>query len=307
MQVTKDVSWVGVLDPDLAVFDVVIPTKWGTTYNAYLINTDKPCLIDTVKANFTKVFLNQLEQEIDLDQISTFVVNHTEPDHSGAAGALWSEFPGLQCMVPGQVFSFKEQVKRDFDAVVVNHNDTLDLGSKRLRFIMAPFLHWPDTMFTYLEEDQILFTCDGFGSHYCDPEGRLFASETGDFTEAVKHYYDSIMSPFKPKILESVAKIRPLSISMIATGHGLILDQGFWNVVDLYEQWSSAPAKLHPKIVIGFVSAYGHTKVMADLIAAGVRSRGQFDMVLLDFGNTSDTGIKQAMADFDGLIIGSPW
>lgn len=307
MQVTKDISWVGVLDPDLEVFDVVIPTIWGTTYNSYLIKAERPCLIDTVKANFTKVFLEKLEREIDLDQIQYLVVNHTEPDHSGAVGALLERVPGITVYGTRAGIQFlKEQVKRDFNAVVVEHNDTLDLGNKRLRFIMAPFLHWPDTMFTYLEEDQILFTCDGFGSHYCDRQGRMFASEVDDFTAAVKHYYDSIMSPFKPKVLEAVAKIRSLPIRMIATGHGPILDQNFWRIVDLYEEWSDAPVKERPKVVIGFVSAYGHTRAMAELIASGVQSQGGFEVIQLDFGGASDAEIKRVMSDFDGLIIGSP-
>jgi len=295
------------MDPDLKVFDVVIPTDWGTTYNSYLIKAERPCLIDTVKENFTEEFMAQLEREIDLNQIQYLVVNHTEPDHSGAVGALLERVPGITVYGTRAGIQFlREQVKRDFNAVVVDHNDTLDLGNKRLRFIMAPFLHWPDTMFTYLEEDQILFTCDGFGSHYCDPQGRMFASQVDDFTAAVKHYYDSIMSPFAPKVQEAVAKIRNLPINMIATGHGPILDQGFWRIVDLYEQWSDAPVKQRPRVVIGYVSAYGHTRLMAELIAAGVQSQGDFDVVPIDLGSASDAEIKRVMSDFDGLIIGSP-
>ncbi|HHT37391.1 MAG: FprA family A-type flavoprotein [Candidatus Wallacebacter cryptica] len=306
MQVTKDITWVGVLDPDLEVFDVVIPTEWGTTYNSYLIKAEKPCLIDTVKVNFTDEFLHKVEQEIDLNEIEYLVVNHTEPDHSGAVGALLEKAPHIKVYGTRPAVQFlQEQIKRDFEAVIVKHNDTLDLGNKTLRFIMAPFLHWPDTMFSYLEEDEILFTCDGFGSHYCDPEGRMFVSEIGDITPHIKYYYEAIMSPFKPKILEAVEKVRPLAIKMIATGHGPILDRDFWHAVDLYQEWSGTGVKADPKIVIGYASAYGHTKMMADLIAEGVRSAGQ-EPVLIDFANDSEHVIKAALQDFDGLVVGSP-
>jgi len=307
MQVTSDITFVGVLDPDLEIFDVVIPTEWGTTYNSYLIKAEKPCLIDTVKADFADEFLQKVEQEIALDKIEYLVVNHTEPDHSGAVGALLEKAPHVKVYGTRPAIQFlREQVKRDFAAVVVSHNDTLDLGNKTLRFISAPFLHWPDTMFTYLEEDQILFTCDGFGSHYCDPDGRMFASQIGDLTPHVKYYYDSIMSPFKPKILEAVEKVRQLPLKMIATGHGPILDQDFWKLVDLYEQWSGGEPKANPRIVVGYVSAYGHTRLMAELIAEGVKSETKEDVVLLDFANDSPHVVKTALQEFDGLIIGSP-
>jgi len=309
MQVAPDIKWVGVLDPDLRVFDVVIPTKWGTTYNSYLIKADKPCVIDTVKINFTEEFLAKLEQEIPLEEIRYLIVNHTEPDHSGAVGALLERAPQIEVFGSRAAIQFlREQVNRDFTAHVVAHNQTLDLGNKTLRFIMAPFLHWPDTMFTYLEEDEILFTCDGFGSHYCDPQGRMFASEVGDFTEAIKHYYDSIMSPFKPKILEAIAKIRPLSIKMIATGHGPILDQDLWRVVDLYQQWSEFGLRMNEpkKVVVGYASAYGHTKKMAELIAEGVRQVPDIEVVLLDMAQDDPEKIAAELQSFDGLILGSP-
>ena len=240
MEIRKGIHWVGVLDPGLEIFDIVIPTQWGTTYNSYLIEADEPALVDTVKGNFTEEFLEKLEERIDLANLKHLIVNHTEPDHSGAVGELLRRAPHLKVHGSRAAIQFlREQVNMDFDAHVVGENDSLDLGNRRLRFIMAPFLHWPDTMFTYLEGEGVLFTCDAFGSHYSPPEGKLLESEQAeDFTEAIRYYFDSIMSPFKPKVQEAVAKVGSLDIDLIATGHGPILDRDPWRVVDLYRRWS---------------------------------------------------------------------
>lgn len=306
MLVTKDIKWVGVLDPDLRVFDVVVPTEWGTTYNSYLIKAEKPCLIDNVKLEFTSEFLEKLTKEVDLADIKYLVVNHTEPDHSGSIKTLLTKAPHIIVYSSRAGIQFlKEQVNMDFQSVVVGHNDVLDLGDKKLRFIMAPFLHWPDTMFTYLEEEEILFTCDGFGAHYCDEQGRMFESELPDFTEATKHYYEYIMSPFKPKILEAIEKIQDLPIKIIATGHGPILDQDPWRVVDLYREWSKISSTTEKNVLIGYVSAYGHTKEMAELIGEGVQQHG-INVTMLDFANSSVDQLSTAYQVFDGLIVGSP-
>ncbi|MGI6148710.1 MAG: FprA family A-type flavoprotein [Firmicutes bacterium] len=308
MEVRQGIHWVGVFDPDLEIFDIVIPTQWGTTYNAYLIDADEPALVDTVKGNFTEEFLEKLEARIDLGELKHLIVNHTEPDHSGAAPELLRRAPHLKVHGSRAAIQFlREQVNSDFDAHVVGDNDVLDLGSRRLRFIMAPFLHWPDTMFTYLEGEGVLFTCDAFGSHYSPPHGKLFESEQlEDITEATKYYFDSIMSPFKPKIREAVAKIAPLEIELIATGHGPILDKDPWRIVDLYRSWSSEPQAKVKKVIIGYASAYGHTKKMAELIAQGVEEVGNVEMALVDVAVAPERHLEELFSDFDALIIGSP-
>lgn len=307
MQVKKGIISVGVLDPNLEVFDVVIPTEWGTTYNAYYIDADKPTLIDTVKKEFAEEYFANLAQHVDFGDLKYLVVNHTEPDHSGAVKMLLKKAPQITVVGSRAAIQFlKEQVNVEFKNQVVGHNDTLDLGGRTLRFIMAPFLHWPDTMFSYLEEDKVLFSCDGFGCHYCPPEGKLFESENSDFTEAVLYYYNSIMSPFKSKILEAVEKVRQVEINTIAPGHGPILDKDPWRIVDLYEQWSQNDVPEKRRLVVGYVSAYGHTRKMAELIAEGARKNSQVDVELFDVADLDEDALKSAVNHFDGLVIGSP-
>jgi flavorubredoxin len=309
MEVRPGIHWVGVFDPDLEIFDIVIPTEWGTTYNAYLIEADEPALIDTVKANFTKEFLAKLEEKIDLADLKHLIVNHTEPDHSGAVKELLRRAPHITVHGSRAAIQFlSEQVNMDFNKRVVGENDTLDLGNRQLRFIMAPFMHWPDTMFTYLESEGVLFTCDGFGSHYSPPNGKLMASEQEeDFTPAISYYFDSIMSPFKPKIREALAKIRDLDIQLIATGHGPVLDKDIDRIIGLYHQWSAADTNSgRKKVVVGYASAYGHTKRMAELVAEGVRDNENIDVTLIDVGVAPDKQIKEAFSSFDAVVIGSP-
>ncbi len=307
MQLTRDVVWTGVLDPKLQVFDVVIPTAWGSTYNSYLIRADKPALIDTVKADFAEDFLAKLEQEIDLKDLRYLIVNHTEPDHSGSVPLLLKKAPHLTVYGSRAAIRFlRQQVNDDFAAVAVGHNDTLDLGNKTLRFISAPFLHWPDTMFTYLEEDEILFTCDGFGAHYCDPDRKMLASEVGGHMEQVKYYYDSIMSPFQPKILDAVERVRELSIEVIAPGHGPILDADPWSYVDAYEKWSRGGSFGTKQVVVAYASAYGNTRAMAETILAGLESVQGVSAQLHDVGQMSDEEMQDVLIHFDGLVVGSP-
>ncbi|NLV92914.1 MAG: FprA family A-type flavoprotein [Firmicutes bacterium] len=180
------------------------------------------------------------------------------------------------------------------------------MGDRRLRFISAPFLHWPDTIFTYLEEEQVLFTCDGFGAHYCDPKGRMWASAIGGHMDQVRYYYDSIMSPFKPKILDAMERIKGLPMRLIAPGHGPILDEDLWSYVDAYQRWSSDEAEGEKRIVIAYASAYGHTRRMAEGILEGVQSVPEVTAILVDVSEMTDEEMDTLLTDIDGLIVGSP-
>mgnify|MGYP000858022619 FL=1 len=308
MEIRPGIHWVGVRDPDLRVFDVIIPTEFGSTYNSYLIDADEPALIDGVKLEFQDEFFAKLAEKIDLTDLKHLVVNHTEPDHSGSIKELLKRAPHLTVHGSRAAIQFLgEQVNMEFNKHIVGEGDVLDLGNRKLRFIMAPFLHWPDTMWTYLEEEEVLFTCDGFGSHFCFPEGKIFASEQEmDFTDEIVYYFDAIMGPFKPKVQEAVAKLEGLPLKMIATGHGPILDENLDQKIQLYKDLSATVKQGRKRVVVGYASAYGHTRRMAELVAEGARQKPGVDVTLIDVGNSTDDQIKEAISSFDAIVLGSP-
>lgn len=309
MRIRPGIYWVGVRDPGLEVFDVVIPTEYGTTYNSYIVEADEPVLIDGVKKEFQDEWFAKIAARIDLADLKHLIVNHTEPDHSGSIGELLRRAPHIVVHGTRPALQFlSEQVNMDFNKHIVGENDVLDLGNRKLRFIMAPFLHWPDTMWTYLEGEKVLFTCDGFGSHFAFPEGKILASQQEvDFTGAVEYYFDKIMGPFKPKVRDALAKLEGLEAEMIATGHGPILDVEVDRYIQLYHAWSfQAQAAEQKRVVIAYASAYGHTKRMAELIAEGASRNPKVEVVLLDAANTSPQEVEAAVSSFDALIVGSP-
>ncbi len=309
MQIRPGIHWVGVRDPDLEIFDVVIPTEYGTTYNSYVLEADEPVLIDGVKKEFEEEWFAKLEQVIDLAELRHVVVNHTEPDHSGSIKELLRRAPHVIVHGTRPALQFlSEQVNMDFQKRIVGENDVLDLGNRRLRFIMAPFMHWPDTMWTFLEGEGVLFTCDGFGSHFCFPEGKILASQQEvDFTGAVEYYFEKIMGPFRGKVQEALPKLVGLELDLIATGHGPILDVDVERFIKLYDEWSRVGHSPERKrIVVAYASAYGHTKRMAELIAEGAAGNPLVDVLLLDAAQADPDAVAEAVSSFDALIVGSP-
>jgi flavorubredoxin len=208
-KIKENVYWVGVQDPGLTTFDVIMPTEFGTSYNAYLIKgQDKTALVETVKEAFFEEYISDLQKQVKLEEIDYLIVNHTEPDHVGSVEKLLSRIPGLTVIGSSTAVTFlKEITNQKFKFAEVNQGDELDLGGKSIRFISAPFLHWPDTMYSYLKEDKILFTCDSFGAHFSDE--RIFNDLVDrDYYGAYQYYFDVIMGPFKPYVLEALDKIK---------------------------------------------------------------------------------------------------
>jgi len=177
VEIADDVYWIGALDPTLRTFDIILSTANGTTYNSYLIKgSEGVAIIDTVKENFSSEFFARLESEVSYDQIKVIVLNHLEPDHTGALPELMRRAPQAQLYISQRATSMLKALLKPntdtFEYTTVNTNDTVSLGDRTLRFLHTPYLHWPDTQCTYLEEENILFSGDVFGCHYCDK--RLF-------------------------------------------------------------------------------------------------------------------------------------
>lgn len=309
IQLSDDVQWVGVLDRDIVTFDIVMETKYGTTYNSYFINAEKKAVIETVKSGFREIYFDKLKSVTDLSEIEFIICNHTEPDHSGNVRALLDLAPEATVVGSGQALNYlSEIVGKPFKSLKVKDGDSLDLGNKTLRFIGAPNLHWPDTIYTYLEEEKILFTCDSFGAHYCPDH--LFDDELGDFDEAFTYYFNVILRPFSKFMLKAIDKIRELEISMIATGHGPVLRSDWKKYLRLSEEYArdylESTRLKNNRILIAYISAYGYTAEMAGQIRDGILETGDFEVEMQDIENISLGDLEEAVVKTDAIIIGSP-
>jgi len=310
LDLTPDVKWIGVLDPDIRTFDIVMHTEHGTTYNSYFINAAKKTIVETAKEKFSDTYLKKLMRVTDPADIAYIVLDHTEPDHSGAMRQLLELAPSAIVVGSGNAIRYlTDIVNRPFKSLVVKDGDTLDLGNKTLKFIAAPNLHWPDSIYTYLVEDKILFTCDSFGAHYCSEE--MFDDLAGDFSDDFRYYFDVILKPYSKFMIRAIEKIRPLDISMIATGHGPILRKGWKKIVDETYELASSYLKLtggsgEKRLLITYVSAYGYTKEMADLIARGASEVDNVVVEVMDIETAGIGEIDSRLTISDGIIVGSP-
>lgn len=304
LNVTDNIYWVGSLDYDIRTFDVVMYTEYGTTYNSYIVKgKEKTALIEAAKDKFFDEYLNRIKNVIEPDKIDYLIVDHTEPDHTGAIEKFLEINPDVTIVGSASAIKFlKEITNRDFKNQIVKDGDTLSLGDKTLKFIMAPFLHWPDSMYTYIEEDKTIFTCDSFGCHYCD-ENVFNDKIEGDFYESYKYYFDCIMGPFKEHVLNALNKIKDLDIKIICPGHGPVLRKDIDKYLELYKQWSQV--KKTNNVIIGFVSAYGYTKQIAEKISEGVKSSG-INTKIYDLETADKNEVLSEIYLSKGLLIGSP-
>lgn len=307
LDLNEDVKWVGILDPGLVTFDVVMETKYGTTYNSYFINADKKAIVETSKETFKDTYLDKVRKVVDFSEIEYIIMNHTEPDHSGNVTYLLDLAPQATVVGSRSAINFlKHMIDKEFKSLIVKDGDTLDLGNKQLKFISAPFLHWPDTMYTYLVEDKILFTCDSFGCHYCDE--RMFDDLVDNFDGAFKYYFDVILKPFSSYMLEAIDKIANLDIEMIAPGHGPILRSDWKKYVNMsYEIASDTESFCKDlRVFIPYVSAYGNTKKMAEKIAEGIKKAGDIEVELMDIEHTPLDVLEDKVYKSCAFLIGSP-
>jgi flavorubredoxin len=305
-QLSDNVWWIGVLDPGLRVFDIIMRAEQGTSYNSYLVKgTEKTAVIETVKSSFGDEYLAKIKTLIDPEKIDYIILNHMEPDHSGSIAALLKIAPRAKVVVSktGEHF-IKNILNYDPDLLKMGDGDELDLGGKTLKFIAAPFLHWPDTMFTYLAEDQILFDCDFLGAHYADP--LLFGDldPNSRFYNDFKYYYDHIMRPFKRYILQALDKLTNYPLKMVAPGHGPIIRQDIAKYLHCYREWSMANPEQN-RVIIAYVTAYGNTARLAERLADGINQAGVATK-LYDLVETSPAELVDQIEGSKGLLLGSP-
>ena len=310
LKLRENFYWAGILDDTLRVFDIIMYTEFGTTYNSYLYKAgDKVILFETVKEKFFDDYLKELEKLVDVTKIDYLVVNHTEPDHAGSVQRLLELNPGLKVIATPTAISFLQNiVNGDFCSIAVKDEQEMKIGSITLRFLHVPNLHWPDTMYTYIEEEQALVTCDSFGSHYSFDEilvSRVTNQE--DYWKATKYYFDCIIGPFKPFMLQALERVRQLDVSMICTGHGPVLDTDIDKMYNTYEEWCTVVNPNQKKtVVIPYVSAYGYTGQLAEEIAKGIADSGDIDVRSYDMVTADQAKVLEELGFADGILFGTP-
>ncbi|MGR8935141.1 MAG: FprA family A-type flavoprotein [Gammaproteobacteria bacterium] len=309
---SERVHWIGALDPNLRTFDVILKTANGTSYNAYLVRgSEGVAIIDTVKEGFGEVFFTRLESVAAYAEIKAIVLNHLEPDHTGALPELMRRAPHAQLYISQKAQSMlKALLKRDrLSFTPVSTGDRISLGDRTLEFLHTPYLHWPDTQCTYLPEESTLFSGDVFGCHFCD--ARLFNDEVGDFRFSFEYYYAHIMRPFKSYVNDALQLIELLSLERIAPSHGPILRDKPRHYVRRYRELSNP--RLHSEVSAGektllifYISSYGNTRRMAEAIYAGAMGIAGVRVSLYDLEGGEIAPFVDLIEGADGLILGTP-
>jgi flavorubredoxin len=310
IEIAPDTHWIGALDPSLREFDIILSTANGTTYNAYCVRgSTGVAIIDTVKASHADEFFSRLEQVARYDEITTIVLNHLEPDHTGALPELMRRAPNARLYISSKAqLMLKALVKHDdLSYTVVNTGDSVDLGNRTLHFLNTPFLHWPDTQCTWLEQQGILFSGDVFGCHFCD--ARLFNGKVGDFRFSFEYYYAHIMRPFREHVLDALKLIEPLPLKLIAPAHGPVLRDTPMSYVQRYRQL--AEPLLHigadfKSLLVFYISSYGNTQRMAEAVQAGAETVDGVRVSLYDLQAGGSLTFVDLIEEADGLVIGSP-
>ena len=311
VEVLPGVHWVGALDPDLRSFDIILRTANGTSYNAYAVRGSQGvAVIDTVKEMYSGTFFRRLESIARYDEITTIVLNHLEPDHSGALPELMERAPKAKVYVSPQA---RGMMKGLFDIgpvehriIPVNTGDRISLGDRSLRFINTPYLHWPDTQCTFLEQEGVLFSGDFLGCHFCD--ARLFNDAVGDFRFSFDYYYSHIMRPFRDHVRHALTLIEPLPLKLVAPAHGPILRDSPQDYVRRYRTLSAS--NLHgaesKTLLVFYISSYGSTRRMAEYVAAGAEQVEGVRVSLYDIEGSEVAPFVDLIEEADGLLFGSP-
>lgn len=303
MQRTKlreRISWLGAIDWDRRLFDALIPLPDGTSYNAYLIEgSEKTALLDTVDPPKLPELMAQLDGVANIDYL---IAHHGEQDHSGSIPDVLKRFPKAKVVVTPKCKAILIDLLHLPESVfmTVADGETLSLGDKNLTFLHTPWVHWPETMVTYLQEDKILFSCDFFGSHIATTD--LIVNDQSRMLEASKRYFAEIMMPFRTMIERNLEKLKPYDIAMIAPSHGQVHDHPAV-IMNAYRDWvTGAP---HNIAVIPYVSMHDSTRIMADHLVAGLAARGvrvePFNLAVTDIGK-----LAMALVDAATIVVGTP-
>jgi len=294
------IYWMGSVDWDRRLFDSLIPLPDGTSYNAYLIEgSEKTVLLDSVDPQMADELMAQLEGVSKIDYV---ISHHAEQDHSGTIPQVLEKYPAARLISTPKAKGLLMDLLRipEESFITVKDGETLSLGDKTLKFIHAPWVHWPETMVTYLKEDKILFSCDFFGSHIATTD--LLVTDEGRVYEAAKRYYAEIMMPFRKVIGKNLEKLASYDIEMIAPSHGQIFQRPAF-IIDAYRDWTLGPVR--NTVVLPYVSMHASTKQMVDYFVSSLVEKSvrveQFNLGVTDIGK-----LAMALVDAATIVIGTP-
>ena len=301
-KIKEGVYSVGAVDWDNRLFDNLIPLPDGTSYNAFFVQgSEKTALIDTVDERMTDVLLKRLGK-LNCSRIDYIIINHAEQDHSGSVPQIMKEYPEAKVIGTPKCKSILLDLNlvEEDKFITVEDGETLSLGNKTLEFIHAPWVHWPETMMTYFKEEEILFSCDLFGSHLASTD--LYVTDEGQVYEAAKRYYAEIMMPFRSILKKNLEKLQKYNISIIAPSHGPMYPKPEF-ILDAYKDWvESNPKNI---VVLPYISMHGTTRKMTEYLVDALVDKGvtvkQFDLAATDIGK-----LGMALVDAATIVIGSP-
>ncbi len=294
------------LDWDRDRFDIEFGLQNGTTYNSFLIQGEKTALIDTSHEKFRQMYLDVLQRLIDPASLDYLIISHTEPDHSGLVKDVLALAPQVTVVGSKVAIQFLENwLHTPFEKRIVKNGDRLDLGAGHvLEFVIAPNLHWPDTIFTYDVLTEILYTCDAFGMHYCDDH--TFDEDLYLIEEDYQYYYDCLMGPNARSVLSALKRMGELpAIATIATGHGPLLHYNVTELVERYRRWSQEQAKAETTVAVFYMSDYGFSDRLSQAIAHGITKTG-VAVEMMDLRSADPQEVKELVSIASGLVIGTP-
>ncbi len=313
VEVKNGIYSVGILNPAMRIFDVIMRTEYGTTYNSYVVKgSEKTALIEVSHAEFFDSYLSNIKEVCDPAEIDYIVLNHCEPDHSGALADLMKYCPNAKIVVSkaGSIYLKNITNRTDLDVISPKDGESIDLGGKTLKFISAPLLHWPDSMFTYVEEDKTIFTCDFFGAHYCEPYvfDKNIVYEKA-YEEAIHYYYVAIFGPFKAAVQKGLEKALALDFDTACVSHGPVLTKGnkLEYVIEKYKEWSAPTESDNKNIPVFYCSAYGNTGKIAEAIAAGISEViPEANVEVLNINDYDMGELSAKLNGSDAFAIGTP-
>jgi flavorubredoxin len=301
-EIVKDIYWVGAVDWDRRLFDSLIPLPDGTSYNSYFIRgSNKNALIDSVDPTMTELLLDHLTS-LKVEKLDYLIANHAEQDHSGSIMRVLDKYPQAKVVVTPKCKDMLIDLLLvpEEKFITVNDGETISLGNKTLKFIYTPWVHWPETMVTYLQEDKILFSCDFFGSHLATTD--LYVTDEGQVYESAKRYFAEIMMPFRTIIQKNLEKLKDYTIATIAPSHGPMYNRPEF-IIKAYHSWAfDEPKNI---VILPYISMHNSTREMVNFMVEALAQRGvtvkRFDLTVTDLGK-----LAMSLVDAATVVLGTP-